>query len=622
MRGPLGAAALLLATGLLGGCASLPFFGKDDDAKSAAEASEEPQVVLYELDVEAPGALKTLLTEYLDLARFQKAPQSDAISGPELERLVAAAPAQAKSLLETEGYFDAIVSATQSADADGKARVTVKVEPGRRTTIKSVTIQSATPIAPRTPTREDRSKDRIERMRRNWTLDPGQPFRQAAWSSAKTAALGELRGDGYPLATWRETMARIDAEAASATLDLTVDGGPLFHFGAVRVEGTERYDPAVVRRLAPFALGDVYSEKAVLDYQERLVKVGLFQGAAVTVDVENGPPEGAPVTVRVRELPQHQATFGVGYSANTGARFSVDHYDRKVFGWPWIAHSTLVLGSELRSIGTDFTSYPRNDLSSTLVGINLEQLKNDDETRNSAALRVGRTKDTGRYERVYFAELSHSRVGSDEVATTSDAAAVHYQWLRRDVDSVLLPTRGSVISLQGALGYGIGSETRASRPGKEDARGPFLRTYGRINAYKPFGSWYLNGRLEAGQVFVNNRIAVPDTLLFRAGGDNSVRGYGYRDLGHEIDGTVVGGRVLLTGSVEAEHPILASLPQLLGAVFIDAGNAADRWGDWSPVFGTGVGVHFRSPVGVLRLDLAYGEAVRRARLHLSVGVAF
>ena len=57
-------------------------------------------------------------------------------------------------------------------------------------------------------------------------------------------------------------------------------------------------------------------------------------------------------------------------------------------------------------------------------------------------------------------------------------------------------------------------------------------------------------------------------------------------------------------------------------MFVDAGNAADRWSDLRPVFGYGVGVHYRSPVGPLRLDVAYGQDVRQVRLHLSVGVAF
>ncbi len=167
----------------------------------------------------------------------------------------------------------------------------------------------------------------------------------------------------------------------------------------------------------------------------------------------------------------------------------------------------------------------------------------------------------------------------------------------------------------------------ASRPaptcaGEEHSRDPFVRAYTRYTWFRPFGRWFANARVEAGEVFVKNRISVPDTILFRAGGDGSVRGYDYRTLGPTRNGAVVGGQVLLTGSVELEHPLSAKLPALLGAVFVDAGNAADRWGEIRPVFGYGVGVHYRSPIGPLRLDVAYGEDVKDWRVHISVGITF
>ena len=623
MRVPWRSGASMVVAMALGGCASLPFFGDRDAANGKVAKAEEEKVTLYEFDVRADAPLKQLLLDNLDLPRFQKAPRSDAISGPELGRLVGAAPAQAKSLLETEGYFDAEVSVADSAGANGIPNIVMTVVPGPRVTIESVTIAAVTPLAPRTPTLDESRTDRLQRMREEWALKPGQPFRQSAWSSAKTAALGELRANGYPKADWQSTKARIDATARTAALALTVEGGELYRLGPTRIEGVRRYDEASVRRMSTFRVGEVYTEKALLDYQERLLKIGLFEGASVEVDVETGPPEAAPVIVKLKELPRQQATFGVGYSANTGPRLSIDHYDRKVFGWPYIAHSTLVVGPSLKSIGTEFNSYPFEDLKRNLFAANIEQLKAADATRNSETLRAGRSQDTGDYQRLYYGELSHTQVSNAMLETTSSAVAGHYHWLRRRVDNVLLPTQGTVLALQGGAGYGTGIETRSDLPGqKEKAKGPFVRAYARVNAFKPVGAWALNGRLEVGQVFVGNRIGVPDLLLFRAGGDNSVRGYGYRTLGPTVNGATVGGRVTLTGSVEAEHPIVRSIPALLGAVFVDAGDAADKWGALKPVFGYGAGVHFRSPVGLLRVDLAYGQAVHQVRLHLSVGVQF
>ena len=607
---------------LLGGCSSLPFLGdRDDDDAAADEPKPEPRITLYELEVKAPEPVRTLLLDYLDLSRFRKVPQSEAISEAELARLAAAAPAQARALLDTEGYFDAAVQVAQSSGAGGLPQLTMTVAPGPRVVVGSVTFASTAPLAPRPPTRAQASTDRLETMRRAWALPVGQPFRQVDWSSAKNASLGGLRGDGYPKAEWQDTRARIDATARSAALSVQVDPGPLFRLGPVRVEGVSRYDDEAVLRLAQLVPGEEYSEKKLLDFQDRIVRIGLFEGASVELD-SSGPAEAAPVLVKVKELTQQQATFGVGYSANTGPRVSVEHFDRKVFGWPWIAHTTATFGPDLKSLCTEFTSYPRENLWRNLAAANIEQLDAASETRDSWTARVGRSKDTTEFERLYYLEASHARVHNSEITTASDAVSANHHWLHRDLDNILLPTSGSALSLQGGLGYGKGTLERADRPGTRHEQGPFLRTYARWNVYRPVGAWFINTRLEAGEVFVRDAIAVPDTLLFRAGGDNSVRGYGYRTLGPEINGAVVGGRVLLTGSVEAEHVLLDRLPALLGAVFVDAGNAADTWRDLKPVVGVGAGVHYRSPVGPLRLDVAYGIEKKEVRLHLSVGVAF
>ncbi|MDH5340071.1 MAG: BamA/TamA family outer membrane protein, partial [Rubrivivax sp.] len=113
-----------------------------------------------------------------------------------------------------------------------------------------------------------------------------------------------------------------------------------------------------------------------------------------------------------------------------------------------------------------------------------------------------------------------------------------------------------------------------------------------------------------------------DSMQLRAGGVDSVRGYDYRSLGPEVDGAIGSGDVLFTSSVEVAHPIVASMPTLWGALFVDAGSAADTWRDLRPAIGTGAGIRWRSPVGTLRLDAAYGEEFRQWRLHFSIGITY
>ena len=123
-------------------------------------------------------------------------------------------------------------------------------------------------------------------------------------------------------------------------------------------------------------------------------------------------------------------------------------------------------------------------------------------------------------------------------------------------------------------------------------------------------------------MFLRSGLQVPDSQLFRAGGDDSVRGFSYRSLGPLTNGVVGGGTALLTTSIELARPISKNLPSLWGAVFVDAGNAANGFGNLKMSLGTGAGVRWRSPVGPLRLDLAWSPDTRKARVHFSVGIAF
>ncbi|MDH5539601.1 MAG: BamA/TamA family outer membrane protein, partial [Rhizobacter sp.] len=453
----------------------------------------------------------------------------------------------------------------------------------------------------------------LAKLRAQWLLQAGEPFRQDRWSGAKGTLLATLRAEGYPSAEWRRTHARVDAAANSVRLALVADSGPLFRLGALRIEGLQEQDDSTVRNLAVFNAGAPYSERQLLDYQDRLQQAGLYEGATVDIDPDPAKADAAEVLVRIKELPLQQATVGVGYSANTGPRLTFEHTHRRVFGIPWVAKNKFELGPARSIWQGDLTSHPREGQYRNLLGGNAERLDTNDEVRTAWSARIGRIQDTTRIERLYYLEYVHVRLDTPAGNSNNEALSYNYHWIWRDVDSVLLPTRGSTYSAQGALGY--------ARSTTQDD-GPFTRAYGRATYYLPLGSWYTVFRAEAAQLFTRDNVGIPDTLLFRAGGDESVRGYAYRTLGPKVNGVVTSGRVMFTGSAELARPISARQPAFWWAAFVDAGNVANDWKDLDPVFGYGLGLRWRSPVGPLRLDLAYGHEIRKFRLHLSVGVAF
>ena len=612
MTGARAAAVALLAV-LLSACANLPFGVKPPDAA----ASAPPQHAEYRLEVQAPDDLRKLLSAYLDLARFQSAPATEGINSAELERLMRAAPAQARELLETEGYFNASVTVPPASTTDaGLPLVRVIVEPGPRATIGTVTIDAVGAL------QLDDPAHALEALRNRWPLPAGAVFRQAAWNDAKNATLARLRAEGYAAAGWQSTHARVDAASNRVDLMLQFDSGPLFHLGEIRIEGLQRYDEDSVRKLANFGPGDAYSEKLLLDFQERLQKLGLFEGASVDLDADPADANAATVIVRVKEQSQHQATIGVGYSANTGPRVSLEHTDRRLFGSRWVAHNKFSVGPEQQTWEGELTSHPLDNLYRNLVSGSATRLRSDDQILLGWNARIGRTQDTPRIERLYFGELTHARVDSAALTSQADAASINYHWVFRDLDNVLLPTRGLTTSVQTGLGHAQGSRAVLGEA-LETARGLFARLYSRITWYQPFGdAWYGTARVEAGQVFTRNVVGIPDTLLFRAGGDDSVRGYAYRTLAPSIAGEATGGLSLFTSSLEIARPISKRYPAYWWAVFVDAGNAADSFKELKPAVGYGVGLRWRSPVGPLRVDVAYGQQTKQVRTHLSVGIAF
>jgi len=90
-------------------------------------------------------------------------------------------------------------------------------------------------------------------------------------------------------------------------------------------------------------------------------------------------------------------------------------------------------------------------------------------------------------------------------------------------------------------------------------------------------------------------------------------------LGVEQNGAIVGGRVMAVFSAELVYQLT---PTWGAAAFRDAGNAADSWHGFHLAQASGIGARWRSPLGPVNVDLAYGHASRKPRLHFSVGYGF
>jgi translocation and assembly module TamA len=166
-----------------------------------------------------------------------------------------------------------------------------------------------------------------------------------------------------------------------------------------------------------------------------------------------------------------------------------------------------------------------------------------------------------------------------------------------DADDRLYPRNG--ISATGLLRGGleaVGSDAN------------FLQAQVTARWYKGLGPRSrLITRGELGHTFTDALVDLPPSLRFYAGGDRSVRGYEWREVGPRIPAIpgrkafALGAKNVITGSVEFEQYFNDSWG---AAVFVDSGSAFDDSPDMRT--GVGVGVRWRSPVGPLRVDIARG----------------
>ena len=554
----------------------------------------------YRVEIEAPAALAKLL-ERLSLLRWRADPDMNA---ERLRRLVDEAVAEAKEALATEGYFSAEVSSSIE-QASEPWLVRLRVEPGPRTRVGEVEIRFSGPV-----TADGEARSLMNRVRQGWTLRRGQPFRQEDWEAAKRGAVRELAGWRYAAAKIASSEAHIDPKAAQARLTIDLDSGPPFRFGAIDVTGARRYPAALVVNLAPLKAGDVYDRDRLLLYQQRLLESGYFASVQAEVDANPALADAAPLHVAVLEGNSQRIEGGISYNTDVGPRVEARYGNMDIFDSAWRFRSSLRLDQKIKDLRLDFDSPPRpGAVWQNYFAQAKEQDIQNELTRNltvgvSHNLSFGPTPAA----LVLSATNEDQRIG-DQVADTRYAVYFGGRRQLRKTDALVLPRRGYV----GTVEVGGAPATLSSRA--------FLRGVVSATLFLPVGrSGDLILRGQGGAVLSNALEGIPSNFLFRTGGDQTVRGYAFESLGVQQAGAIVGGRRLLVGS--AEYVFWVS--DIWGvAVFADAGDAWDA--GLRPdklAHGYGAGPRFRTPIGPVRADLAYGERTGEWRLHFSVGYTF
>lgn len=550
------------------------------------------------LDValDAPETVRPLLERHVRLLRAEQAvPQriADRIA------LIRRARRDIAGLLATEGHFTPAID----FERESAERWRIVVDPGPRATVAAVDIAFEGHLG------EPGSADRGERLRAEWALQPGQPFRQSDWDAAKQGLLYAVSARDYATARITASRAEVDPEAASVRLSVTVDSGPPFRIGALEVRGIERLPADFVERHSTLVAGEPFDQERLLALQSTLQNLPQLASVGVDVPRDRALADAVPVRVQVSEAESRRLALGAGYSTNTGMRAEVGWRNVNFLSRGWELSTGLRLEQKRQSLFADIFLPPTRDNVRDSFGAMAEATDIEGLRTDRYAIGAVRTWTFDADETALSLRYQRERLrpdGGDEANNKALTASV--SWTRRAVDDVFDPRRGHVLRAE----IGGGAKSLLS---DQD----FLRLYARATRYQPVGNDTLILRAELGATLADSRDGIPLDYLFRTGGSQSVRGYAYQSLGVKDGEATLGGRYLATASAEYIHWFR---PQWGLATFIDIGDAADSRRDFDAKVGIGAGARWRSPAGPIALDLAWGHDDQRFRLHFSVAIAF
>lgn len=575
----------------------------------------------FEVDIDAPDDIRAYLERHLDLMRYRTLADLD---DTELERLLIAADRNARDLLGTLGFFSPEVrierATAASAGATGSTRlVRMAVQPGTPTRVQSVALSFSGAVA-------DDPAAAAQRLaiEDGWTLPAGRPFTQQGWDNAKTQSLRLLAARRYPLGRIAASRAEIDPQQQSARLAVTLDSGPAFRLGALQVNGLQRYDAQLVERIARLRPGSDYDQSALLEAQQRLQDSGHFNSVVLEIDPQ-GDPQAVPVIATVREAKRSHIELGVGVSTDSGARLSAEHIVHQMPVLGWRAKSHLLVDNDTQSARSEWTA-PRD--ASLWQWQLFGELRNEDAasvTVRSQQLRAGRLQLGETIDRNYYLQYDRASTTGTGVNETAQSISANYAWTRRSFDTLPYPSGGHALAVELGGGTTLGGQREPFVRGRLSWLGIWSLADGGDDRQTRARAGRIAVRSQAGAVLARDGVALPSTQLFLTGGDATVRGYSYHSIGAaQANGITTPGRYLAGASVEWQRPILLDgRPSAWeSTVFIDAGAVADKPAQLKAKVGIGAGVRYRSPVGPLQLDLAYGLDTRNLRLHLGVGFTF
>ena len=480
-----------------------------------------------------------------------------------------------KQTLEAYGYFKpSIKCSLKKIDASWDASYQISVGPPLKITALKISVEAT------------KSDPKITKLIANFPLHRGDIFRSEAYEDAKQKLLAKVVAEGYLSTYFSKHTILINRQAYTAKLILTLNTGPRYYFGPITFQQSI-LNNSLLQRYIPFKSGDAYSSTLLLKLQDNLSKSGYFQNVSIPDSPISKQSQNVPINFILTPRPSQQYTAGIGYGTDVGIRGTLGWESRYLNK----AGHRLSIFSQLskvqNSLQTTYTipgKYPNTDnynINFAIVRKKLTQV-----TTTTQQLGIGSVSKWKGWQRNVFLNYQIERFNYlNQPKTNSHLLTPGINLSYSKFDNPLFARHGYQLNfrLQGA-DKNLLSNTSFLQT---EVQGKYIL------------SWDDNSRLlfrgDVGYTLTSNLANFPPSLLFYAGGSQSVRGYAYQSLGPA--------RYLMTGSVEYQHRLINNF---YGAIFFDAGNAVNNF----PIHlqkGSGLGLVWASPLGPM--EVTAGKAL-------------
>lgn len=526
------------------------------------------------------------------------------VSPAQVRRLYRRAERQVAQALEPYGYFNTKLDGELvESGSDFIARLRIDIGPPVKVTEVDITIDG-----------DVEGIRAIDMARAAFAPVRGQALDQAEYERSKAAIHASLFGAGFLDAELVTHRVEVSRSASTAVIRLEWKAGERYRFGEAQFEGGQ-FPDAFMQRYIPWDASDHYSQDELLAFQQRLVDADYFSIAQVQPDTGNARDGVVPISVLLAPAKRTVYTGGVFIGTDTGPGVRGGVERRWVNQRGHKLKFETILAQRLKTLSTLYQiPLPGNDNHSLNFGIAYRD--ENTETSQSRTLRLAATD--SRVWRGWTRTIGLQFLTGDfEVADRKGTTTLLYpeiSYAKKRADDFNFPRRGWSLTVAARAGQeGLLSDTSFAQV-IADAK--WIRGLGDDGRFIARGS--------LGYTRVDEFAKLPPELRFFAGGDRSIRGYAFQTVGprevfpDQDEPQVIGGEQIAVLSAEYEHYFS---PKWGGAAFVDAGDAFTG-GNFDLKIGAGFGLRWRSPVGLVRVDLGtpvgdpYASGVE---LHIIIG---